>query len=125
MSGSLALGKWQPPHCYCVEVFLRKEKSQSRDLEPSGRTPGRKCFWYWAVRDGQGWLGKGKGSLVSAGGRSRRALTAAPATLEEALLIPSLARLRPKPAPSLVVRDKDFCIQVLSYLHVDNYSTKD
>lgn len=52
--------------------------------------------------------GRGEDSLVSVGGGSRRALRAAPGTPEEAPLIPSLARFKPKPAPRLGVRDQAF-----------------
>lgn len=53
------------------------ERKRSRDLEQSGKTPGRKCFWYWVVRDGLGWMGGEKGSLVFVAGRNRRAFRAA------------------------------------------------
>lgn len=84
-----------------IFIVLRSffERRSSRDLEQSGRTPGRKCFWYWVVKDGQGWMGGEKGSVVSVGGGRRRAFRAAPATQRRILLSPSLARLGPQAGP--------------------------
>lgn len=88
-----AFGKWQLLHCCCFEVFLRKESQGSGALrENSGQEVllVRGC----EGRAGEGQLGVwmvGAGGLLEAG--------AALAIPEEDTLIPSLARLRPSPAP--------------------------
>lgn len=61
---------------YLVNGSLLTGFTVLRDLEQSGRTPGRKC-WYWVVRDGLGWMGGEKGSLVFVHGGNRKAFRAA------------------------------------------------